>query len=528
MKRRTPVFHSLLILLAGASVAFGVPGACAQGGQSVQSSQENLSNASDVRVARLSFAIGDVQYQRPDEDRQTAPANLPIEEGFHLSTANGRVEVEFDSGVIVRLAENSELEFSKLAVKSGGRVTELDLIQGSIEVTADAVHNESFTVAAPGMRVSVQHSARFRMDTSQGDSWASVMKGDVQVAANSGETRLSSGHTMHVIGANADQASIELNPSLDDFDRWASGRDQVIEQGYSQALAYVEPYDADYSDYSYGISDLASYGNWTYLPGFGYGWQPYGVGIGWVPFYNGSWFYFGRHHHWTWVSNEPWGWLPYHTGRWINAGEKGWLWQPGSTRTWDPAPVNWLRVGNQIAWAPAGTVKGTGASPANGIVTGELNPRGTVIKPGERFPVTAESFANPAPAPAAPVHARVHSEPTASANGTITYDPAARTFTNSHQAGEPVPARTVSGVNNVDVPSQAASLGGTSVNHPQPNNQSRPAYVPPPVHAQQPAPVPRYSPPPAQHYSAPAPAPHYSAPPAPASHNGGGSGSGHH
>jgi hypothetical protein len=532
MKRGKPIFLSLLILFVWATLTLTAPLARAQ---DAQPNQDNSTYTSDVRVARLSFALGDVQYQRPNEDRQPAPANLPIEEGFRLVTANGRAEVQLDSGVAVRLAENSELEFSKLAFDHSGRVTALTLIQGSIEVTADTIHDESFFVDAPGMRVTVLHSARFRMDTTQGDGWASVMKGDVQVAANSGETRLSAGHTMHIIGANPDQASIELNAPLDDFDRWASGRDLTIEQGYSQALAYVEPYDPDYADYSYGISDLSSYGYWSYLTGLGYCWQPYGVAVGWVPFYYGSWLY-ERHHHWTWVSNEPWGWLPYHTGHWINAGGRGWMWQPGTTRTWNPAPVNWLRVGNQIAWAPAGSVKANGALPETGVVTGELNPRGNVIKGGGRFPVTAESFARPALAPNAPVNAP-HSEAVAPANGTIAYDPAARTYLNSHPARESGSAQSQPAVNST--PALGASFARTPVNPPQSSNQVRPAYVPAQVHPQPTAPAPRYTPPPQQHFSAPAPsAQHFSPPPSPppashasappASHSEGGSSSGHH
>jgi hypothetical protein len=528
MKHGNPVFPSLAILLIGFSFALVSPPVCAQ---DAQTSQDPSSDAGDVRVARLSFALGEVQYQRPNEDRQSAPANLPIEEGFHLVAANGRAEVQFDSGVIVRLAENSELEFAKMQMENNLRVTEINLIQGSIEVTADKITNESFVVNAPGMRLTVPHSSRFRVDTSQGDSWASVLKGDLLISANSGETRLSSGHTIHVSGSNADQASIELNAPLDDFDRWAAGRDVVIEQGYSQALAYVEPYDADYADYTYGISDLSSYGSWNFISGYGYCWQPYGIGIGWVPFYYGSWLYSGRHHRWTWVSNEPWGWLPYHTGHWINAGERGWAWQPRSTRTWNPAPVNWLRVGNQIAWAPAGSFNGTGVLPASGVVTGELNPRGTVIKPGGHFPVTSESFARSATAPSAPVSSPRRSESVTPVNGAITYDPAARTYMNSRPASEAVPARIPPGGQNNERPTPGSNFVSAPAYHAPADPGSRPASVPPAVHVQQaqPAPVQHYSAP-VQHYSpppSPAPAPHYSAPAAPASHSGGGSSSGH-
>jgi hypothetical protein len=537
MKRRTPGFLSLAILLAGAGLAFAAaPSARAQDIPNGQTGPDNSNVNNDIRVARLSFAMGDVQYQRPNEDRQPATANLPIEQGFHLKTGNGRAEVQFESGAIVRLAENSELEFSKLTFGNDGRVTELSLIQGSVEITADTKNNDSLAVDAPGMHVTAPHSARFRMDTTQGDSWASVMKGDVQVSTNSGETRLSTGHTLHISGGNGDHASIELNAPLDDFDRWASSRDQLIEQGYSQALQYVAPLDTDYQDYSYGISDLSDDGYWTDLPGYGYCWQPYGAGAGWAPFYYGSWIYLGHHHHWTWVSNEPWGWLPYHTGRWINAGGRGWAWQPGSSKSWDPAPVNWLRVGNQIAWAPAGTFNGKGVLSATGIVTGTLDPRGIVIKASGKIPPAPETFAKSAPAPSAPAHSTLHSGIIAPMTGTITYDAAAHAYMNTHPVDQQNPGNAPAGVDNPAVPAQGSTFTGGQVNtvrpdsSARPTSQPRPAYVAPAAHEQQPRPAtpaaPRYiSPQPQQHYSAPAPTPHYSAPPA--SHGGGGS-SGHH
>lgn len=544
MNCRHSILNLILVLLAGASLAsLGARPAAAQDTQDSQADQEDYSQA---RIVRLSFVTGNAQYVAPGEDWQTATDNLPIQEGFHLSTSDGRAEVEFESGAIVRLAENSELEFSKLALANGGRITELNLVRGSVIVTVNPERNDSFVVDAPNMRVTVSHNSRFRLDTTQGDSWASVLKGDVQVATNSGDTNLSPGHTLHVSGANADQVSMEENAAPDDFDQWAADRDRVIAQGYSQATQYVAPNDADYVDFSYGMSDLSDYGYWTNLPGYGYCWQPYDVPIGWMPFYYGSWVDFGRqHHHWTWVSAEPWGWLPYHTGHWVNAGGR-WAWLPGSTRTWNPAPVNWVRVGNQIGWTPAGTFDGEGQSPATRfaseeIVTGAMDSRG-VIRPGARVPLTTETIAKTVPSPApTPLNRPVQSFADSS-NGVIQYDSATRTYVNSNGQNESAQARGAAGVHNdlrfarQDAAPRTPQAAPNSPTRPN-ESTSVPRYVapaqpaPPRYVAPQPAPAPRYvpPPPPQQHYSPPPQpaAPHYSPPPAPpASHGGGGGSSG--
>ena len=103
MKSRQQVFSSLLAVVLGLGVAF----AGAQPAKAQDNSQDSQSDFSHARIVRLSFIVGDVQYQTQGSDWQTANVNLPLQEGFRLATTDGRAEVEFESGLIVRLAENS-------------------------------------------------------------------------------------------------------------------------------------------------------------------------------------------------------------------------------------------------------------------------------------------------------------------------------------------------------------------------------------------------------------------------------------
>src|SRR5215469_1728770 len=67
---------------------------------------------SHIRIVRLSFVEGEVQYQRPGSDWEDAKLNLPLEQGFRLQTGNGYAEVEFERGLAIRLANDSSIEFS--------------------------------------------------------------------------------------------------------------------------------------------------------------------------------------------------------------------------------------------------------------------------------------------------------------------------------------------------------------------------------------------------------------------------------
>ena len=92
---------------------------------------------------------------------------------------------------------------------------------------------------------------------------------------------------------------------------------------------------------------LAPYGDWLYVDGYDYCWQPR-VEEGWRPYTNGSWIYTDAG--WTWSSDEEWGWATDHYGRWMSTRDYGWLWVPGYE--WAPAWVSWRTSDDYVGWAP--------------------------------------------------------------------------------------------------------------------------------------------------------------------------------
>ena len=97
-------------------------------------------DTSHVRIIRLSLVQGDVRFARethgdPLADAnatwETAAPNLPIRQGYVLSTDKGRAEVEFENGTLAFLKENSVLEFYDLSLKDDSRTTRLVLRQGA-------------------------------------------------------------------------------------------------------------------------------------------------------------------------------------------------------------------------------------------------------------------------------------------------------------------------------------------------------------------------------------------------------------
>ena len=361
----------------------------------------NAQDYSHVRIVRLSFVEGDVQYQRPGADWEDAKLNLPIQQGFRLQTTNGYAEVEFEQGLAVRLANNSTLEFADLSLVDSRRITKLNLSAGTAVVTAHLSRNDELSIAASGMQLAVPHNAEFRVDASPNDGWATVFHGKINVESGARQVSLGSGHTLH---ENAELSSPEIvqSPARDDFDKWVSQRDQALSGAQSDG-------GLQSGRYTTGFADLDFFGTWGTLPGFGYGWQPYGAGLNWTPFVSGQWMFMGNTG-WNWVSEEPWGWLPYHFGSWLNAPGVGWVWVPQGALSWQPATATWVRTNNQLGWTPtpAAPLKPlkpskSNTEPSRVVILAAGNGPASSIKAAQVMPITQTQAASAqivsAPAP---------------------------------------------------------------------------------------------------------------------------------
>lgn len=306
-----------------------------------------------ARIVRLSFVSGDVQINRGGNSSwEQAIANMPIEQGFTIGTNDGRAEVEFEDGATIWIAENTLVQFTELALSDGGRISHLTIAQGTLTASASLKSGDSFTLTAGQVQASVAKRAMFRMDAFRDGASISVLSGSVEANSPAGAKLVPKGETFAFSTKAPDLAALRQNPKPDSWDSWVNNR-----QRYGQSAAAQSPYFSN-SSFTYGMGDLSAYGNWGYFPGYGYGWQPFGMGSCWMPFANGMWdSYPGLG--WTWVSYEPWGWVPYHFGTWNFSPAYGWMWMPGDMNSWNPAPVDWYDAGNDIAWTAEESYSGS-------------------------------------------------------------------------------------------------------------------------------------------------------------------------
>jgi hypothetical protein len=305
---------------------------------------------SHARIVRLSFVEGDVAYQSPGSSWQRAVMNLPLQQGFSVRTDAGYAEVEFESGLVVQLAGNTQLEFKQLSLIDGHKVTSLKLDQGTLIATANLEKGDDVSISSGNGDVTVPHSGRFRIDSAQSQNWVTVFRGKVEVANGGNNTEVDNGKTLHFGSASAgdaDQSSVDRSPRTDAFDKWASDREQAQENAQVGAGEFLRQ-----RDYQFSTADLYNYGMWSNISGYGMAWQPYGMGANWMPFSNGLWAFDDLGGGWMWASSELWGWTPYHYGGWVYLDGEGWFWIPQNLGTFYGGTANFVTVGNQVGWTP--------------------------------------------------------------------------------------------------------------------------------------------------------------------------------
>ena len=290
---------------------------------------------SQARIVRLSDVEGTVQIDRDaGQGYERAFLNMPIVQGTKLWTKDdGRAEVEFEDGTVVRIVANTRINFSELALRgSGGKLNTLALEEGTAYVDFKGKKDDEFAINFGRETARLTHPAHFRVEMDDAEASLAVLKGTVDVQGPSGSFEVGKKQTATFDLADNDRHEIAKNFEQDPYDNWDKQQEQYHDRYFNNSS-----YSASNYPYSYGVSDLNYYGNYYNVPGYGYMWQPYFAGVGFDPFMNGAWCWYPGYGY-TFVSAYPWGWMPYRYGTWVFVPNYGWGWQPGGWNTWATIP----------------------------------------------------------------------------------------------------------------------------------------------------------------------------------------------
>lgn len=307
------------------------------------------------------------QNNNGDEQWNAATPNQSFSVGDRIYTRdNSRASLAFTGRNFARLNPNTGLDVidlsddrTQLAMRDGSAIFDVGYLSPG----------QLFEVGTPYGAVDFNEPGLYNVGfDNNGNVLVSVLSGVAQIVGLGGSGRISKGELLTLVGQTAAQAALSrLNGQdagylVDDYYRNQypnyDGR-YANYDAYLNDPYYYDPYRTDVS-YQYapaiipGLNDLAYYGDWQNVSGYGNAWRPR-VASDWAPYQQGYWvndYPYGP----TWVSSESWGYAPYHYGRWANVNNQ-WFWVPdnvNSSPRYAPALVAFvpLTQGNEIGWVP--------------------------------------------------------------------------------------------------------------------------------------------------------------------------------
>jgi hypothetical protein len=197
-----------------------------------------------------------------------------VKNGQTLATGEGRVEVLLTPGVFLRLAEDSSFKMISNRLAD----TALEVVSGSALIEVDELlKDNSILVKVKGSNIELDKHGLYRFDAEADSARLRVYDGEARVT--SGEQTVTA-HKGRQVDLNGVLVAANFDPKTSDpFYRWASRRSSYIATAnVSSARAVGNSYTGLTSS-GYGLGSWAWnpwYGMFTYLPGTGYGYNPFG------------------------------------------------------------------------------------------------------------------------------------------------------------------------------------------------------------------------------------------------------------
>jgi hypothetical protein len=295
-----------------------------------------LAAAEGSIYGHFSFVDNGATVLRVAGGESLAAVNVPLAPGDTVVTpANGRCELQFDNGTVVRLDKETRLRLATVlapALTSNWRITTLELEKGQLYVLPQTYNRELFQVVTANAAVKLRHRVRAY----------------IRLDADGGTSFFSDGGCFQVL-YGADRRSLRTGTVK-------TGRSGTVTTGHVLAaavpreiefMAWNEFIDRHFRDLHYGISKVppklkfgntalthwaekwsSRFGEWIYDDIFGYVWRPADENFAFSarPFYHAEFTRFGGQL--FLVPVESWAWVPAHMGTWVWL-KRGWAWIPG-------------------------------------------------------------------------------------------------------------------------------------------------------------------------------------------------------
>jgi hypothetical protein len=239
-----------------------------------------------------------VEGQASIDGRQISPSSVgqaELQPGQYLATANGKVELLLTPGIFLRLDNNSMVKM----IRPDLTHTEVSLEQGRALVEADQLYPQNtILIDQKNGQTQLVKNGLYEFNAENNtvrtfDGEARVFPGS-NLQSNVKPITLKGDRQIALTGEAVKTVKFDKNSSQDDLYNWGSLRSQYLGEANLELASRYADYGPGYSGYGAGwFWDPAFYG-YTWLPGNGLFWNPYGFGF-YSPFYlHGGGFVYGR------------------------------------------------------------------------------------------------------------------------------------------------------------------------------------------------------------------------------------------
>jgi hypothetical protein len=207
--------------------------------------------------------------------------NTELQAGEFLSTANGKAEILLSPGVFLRMGNNSIVQM----VSPDLNHTEVKLDQGQANVEVDQIYPQNIIlIDLKNGQTQLLQNGLYTFDANSNtvrvfDGKAEVYPGQ-DLQANVKSIGVKGGHQIVLTGEPTKPQSFDKNSSEDDLYKWSSLRSEYL----GQANVNLASEYAGVSGFYPGWYWAGGPYGYTWLPGNGLFWSPFGYGF-YSPYY---------------------------------------------------------------------------------------------------------------------------------------------------------------------------------------------------------------------------------------------------
>jgi FecR protein len=248
-------------------------------------------NANTASPGTLNYIEGQA-YIEGHQLTSSSVGGTGLQPGQFVSTANGKAEVLLTPGVFLRIGDNTTVQM----VSPNLTKTEVKLVQGRADVEVDQIYPQNvLLVDMPNGQTRLMKKGLYSFDAGSStirvfDGQASVYSG-ADFRTNIKPIEVKGDHQLALNGEPARPQHFDKNQAEDDLYNWSSLRSEYLGEAN---VNLAEEY-AGYSGFYPGWYWAGGPFGYTWLPGDGLFWSPFGYGF-YSPYYlRGGGFIYGRY-----------------------------------------------------------------------------------------------------------------------------------------------------------------------------------------------------------------------------------------